>query len=412
MQQKSVPVRHARFRLAWAVLFLASAHHALASEPYVLSVSDKISVKVVEWKASASTFSELTALGGEYTIGADGLASFPFIGTEQGAGKTTAELAATLSTELQQSLGLTVAPDVTVEIAAYGPIYVTGDINTPGEYPFAPGLTVVKALSLAGGERRTADAAQRAEREVLTTSGTLDVLRDEHMRLLVRRARLDAELAGDEAVTLPPELQDQASATGLVSAENAILHARQRQLSAQTTSLNEEIALLLREIETFEQKRIAMQRQLERAQEQLDKINALSEDGLALASRVTSLETNVSDLEGRLLDIDTASLQARQDIATAERELAELADVRTSELSLERQTADGEIAALALRIANQEALLGEAALYAGVELSAREQQPSYSYQIIRGSEEIPAELGTPVQTGDVVVARLELAPRP
>lgn len=410
MRQKSVPMRQAPFHLGWAVLFLAFGGNALASEPYVLSVSDKISVKVVEWKASASTFNELTALGGEYIIGADGFAAFPFIGTEQGAGKTTAELAAILSTELQQSLGLTVAPDVTVEIAAYGPIYVTGDINTPGEYPFAPGLTVVKALSLAGGERRTADAAQRAEREILTNSGALDVLREEHMRLLVRRARLDAELAGAEVVTLPPELDGVENAKALIGAEDAILHARQRQLSAQTTSLNEEIALLRREIETFEQKRITMQRQLERAQEQLDKINALSEDGLALASRVTSLETNVSDLEGRLLDIDTASLQARQDIATAERELAELGDVRTSELSLERQTIDGEIAALALKISNQEALLGEAALYAGVELSASQNQPSYTYQIIRGSEEIAAELGTPVQTGDVVLARLAVAP--
>jgi exopolysaccharide production protein ExoF len=410
MRQKSVPMRQARYCLLWLGFCFVTVSSAAANEPYVLSVSDKISVKVVEWKASASTFTELTALGGEYIIGADGRAAFPFVGPKEGAGKTTSELAATLSAELQQALGLTVAPDVTVEIAAYGPIYVTGDINTPGEYPFAPGLTVVKALSLAGGERRTTDSAVRVERELLINTGALDVLRDEHMRLLVRRARLDAELARAETVTLPPELADQVNAAPLVEAETAILLARQRQLAAQTTSLNEEIALLLREIKTFEQKRTSMQRQLEGAQEQLERINALSEEGLALASRVTSLETNVSDLEGRLLDIDTASLQARQDIATAERELAELADVRTSELSLERQTIDGQIAALALKITNQQALLQEAAVYAGVELSGTQNQPSYIYQIIRAGQEIAANPSTPVRTGDVVIARLALAP--
>jgi exopolysaccharide production protein ExoF len=236
------------------------------------------------------------------------------------------------------------------------------------------------------------------------------VLKDEHVRLLVRRARLDAELAGAETVTLPPELAEVEGGQSLVTAEEAILLARQRQMAAQTTSLDEEVALLTREIETFEQKRTAMERQLEQAREQLGKITQLSDDGLALASRVTALETNVADLEGRLLDIDTASLQARQDIGAAERERAELGDRRISDLSLERQTVDGQIAALALKISSQEKLLQEAALYSGVSVATGGTQPSYQYTIIREGEEVAAEMSTAVQAGDVIVARLTLAP--
>ncbi|WP_332688711.1 polysaccharide biosynthesis/export family protein [Devosia sp.] len=410
MRDEPTRTRRALGHYGWLALSLVLVGGATASEPYLLSVSDKIAVKVVEWKAGESTFEELTALGGEYVIGADGQASFPFVGATQGAGKTTTDLAATLGAELQQALGLPVAPDVTIEIATYGPIYVSGDVSTPGEYPFAPGLTVIKALSLAGGERRGADAGGRPERELLTTSGALDVLKDEHVRLLVRRARLDAELAAAETVTLPPELAEVEGAQSLVSAEVAILLARQRQMAAQTTSLDEEVALLTREIETFEQKRAAMERQLEQAREQLGKITQLSDDGLALASRVTALETNVADLEGRLLDIDTASLQARQDIGAAERERAELGDMRISDLSLERQAADGQIAALALRISSQQALLQEAALYSGVEVATGGTQPSYSYTIIREGEEVAADMSTAVQAGDVIVARLALSP--
>ncbi len=401
--------RRALRNSVWLALGLSMAGGASASEPYLLSVSDKITVKVVEWKAGEASFEELTALGGEYVIGADGRAAFPFVGATEGAGKTTTDLAATLGTQLQQALGLPVKPDVTIEIAAYGPIYVSGDVSTPGEYPFSPGLTVIKALSLAGGERRAAENGGRPERELLTTSGALDVLKDEHVRLLVRRARLDAELAGAETVTLPPELADTEGAQPLVAAEEAILLARQRQMAAQITSLDEEVALLTREIETFEQKRAAMERQLEQAREQLGKITQLSDDGLALASRVTALETNVADLEGRLLDIDTASLQARQDIGAAERERAELGDMRISDLSLERQTVDGQIAALALKISNQQALLQEAALHSGIEVPTGGTQPSYSYAIIRDGAEIAADRSTAVQAGDVVVARLTLA---
>lgn len=410
MRNDSMRMRRAIGHCGWLALSLILVGGATANEPYLLSVSDKVAVKVVAWKAGEATFEELTALGGEYVIGADGQASFPFVGATQGAGKTTTDLAAALGSELQQALGLPVAPDVTIEIAEYGPIYVSGDVSTPGEYPFAPGLTVIKALSLAGGERRAADAAGRPERELLTTSGALDVLKDEHVRLLVRRARLDAELAGAQTVTLPPELAEVEGGQSLVTAEEAILLARQRQMAAQTTSLDEEVALLTREIETFEQKRTAMERQLEQAREQLGKITQLSDDGLALASRVTALETNVADLEGRLLDIDTASLQARQDIGAAERERAELGDRRISDLSLERQTVDGQIAALALKISSQEKLLQEAALYSGVSVATGGTQPSYQYTIIREGEEVAAEMSTAVQAGDVIVARLTLAP--
>lgn len=410
MRDDSMRTRRAIGHSGWLALSLLFAGGAVANEPYLLSVSDKIMVRVVEWKAGESTFEELTALGGEYIIGSDGQASFPFVGATQGAGKSTTELAATLGAELQQALGLTAAPDVTIEVAAYGPVYVSGDVNTPGEYPFAPGLTVIKALSLAGGESRAADAGGRPERELLTTSGALDVLKDEHQRLLVRRARLDAELAEAQTVTLPPELADVEGVQALVTAEEAILLARQRQMAAQTTSLDEEVALLTREIETFEQKRAAMERQLAQAREQLGKITQLSDDGLALASRVTTLETSVADLEGRLLDIDTATLQARQDIGDAERERSALGDVRISDLSLERQTVDGQIAALALKISNQEALLQEAALYTGVEVETGGTQPTYSYAIIRAGEEIAADMSTSVQPGDVIVSRLALAP--
>lgn len=401
--------RSARLLAASLAIGLAWLGSAQAAEPYLLGISDKLSIKVVQWKAADSTFEEWTALTGEYVVGADGNVNFPMIGPTEGAGKTSADLAAVLGTALQQTLGLSTAPTVTVEVAAYGPIYVSGDVGAPGEYPFAPNLTVVKALALAGGERRSAETAARPEKEILTTSGALDVLQDEYRRLLIRRARLDAELAGQDQITIPPELEGAEGLEALVTAETAILSAQRRQAEAQSTSLDDQVALLTSQIEAFGQKEVGTEAQLVTAREQLDKITALSDDGLALASRVASLQTNVSDLEARLLDTQTTTLQAQQDIAAARREQSTLTDQRISDLTLERQTVDGEIAALRLKIATQQGLVHEAALFTGVAVPGSS-APSYSYVIVRDGEEIPADLGTPLEAGDVVVAKLELTP--
>ena len=408
MQFRLDQIRSSARRLGWLAFVLLGTAAGSAAEPYLLSVSDKLTIKVVEWQAAESTFEEWTALGGDYVIGADGTANFPMVGPTESAGKTTAQLATDLAAALQQSLGLTTAPTVTVEIAEYGPIYVSGDVNSPGEYPFAPNLTVVKALTLAGGERRASEAGARPERELLSTAGALDVLKDEHLRLVIRRARLDAELAGEETVTLPPELEGAPGVEPLLAAEQAILEAHSRQAAAQTTSLTEEVALLTNQVGAFDQKQVSTEEQLAAARDQLAKISQLSDEGLALASRVATVQTNVADLEARLLDTRTAALQAQQDIAEAEREQAQLSDQRVSDLSLERQTVDGQIAALELKIGTQGALVEEAALYTGTAVPGQT-QPVFTYTIIRDGEEIAAEPNTLVQAGDVVMARLSLA---
>lgn len=401
-------MRAIAYRAVWLAVGLGSFSAVQAAEPYALGISDKLNIKVVQWKAADSEFAEWTALGGSYVVGADGNVNFPVVGPTESAGKTSAQLAATLGAALQQTLGLVTAPTVAVEVAEYGPIYVSGDVGSPGEYKFAPNLTVVKALALAGGERRGADAVSRPEREMLTTGGALDVLTDEYFRLLIRRARLDAELAGQDQITAPPELKDVAGLNGIVAAETAILEAQERQVESQSRSLTDQVALLKKQIEGFERKQANTERQLVTARDQLDKVTVLSDDGLALASRVASLQTNVGDLESRLLDSQTAALQAQQDIASVEREKARLSDQRLSDLTLERQTVDGQISASQLKIATQKGLVQEAALHTGAELPG-ETVATYHYSITRGGEEIPAEPNTPVVAGDVVVARLVLA---
>ena len=42
-------------------------------------------------------------------------------------------------------------PRVSVEVLTFESIFVLGEVNNPGSYPFSPGLTMLKVIALAGG---------------------------------------------------------------------------------------------------------------------------------------------------------------------------------------------------------------------------------------------------------------------
>lgn len=78
-----------------------------------------------------------------------GAINYPFLGRIQAAGLTLRQL----EQQIQKGLasGYLKNPDVRVSMAAYRPVYVTGQVRSTGAYPYSLGLTVEKVLTLAGG---------------------------------------------------------------------------------------------------------------------------------------------------------------------------------------------------------------------------------------------------------------------
>lgn len=157
--------------------FPVSAAPEAASAEHALAPGERLRI---------TTYGE-AALTGEYSIGAGGELAFPLVGTLAAAGKTPRELGETLRTALAN--GFLSEPNVVVEVLAYRPFYVLGEVNEPGEFPYQPGLTVLAAIARAQGftyrARQTAVFIKRAgdaeEREVALTSdlvvGPGDILR-------------------------------------------------------------------------------------------------------------------------------------------------------------------------------------------------------------------------------------------
>jgi polysaccharide biosynthesis/export protein VpsN len=117
-----------------------------------------------------------------------GTLSFPVLGEIKVKGMTVGALEQYITKELKGRYLLN--PQVTVSIEEYRNFFVNGMVEKPGGYPFSPGLTVRKAISLAGGFK------ERASRE------KLNIIRDDDPTQTPRRVNLNAAILPGDILTV------------------------------------------------------------------------------------------------------------------------------------------------------------------------------------------------------------------
>lgn len=99
-------------------------------------------------KVRVITFGE-EALTGEFFVGGSGNVSLPLVGEVKAQGLTVPEFQTAIETSLRN--GYLKDPRVSVEVLNYRPFYILGEVETPGEYPYTNGLSVLNAVATAGG---------------------------------------------------------------------------------------------------------------------------------------------------------------------------------------------------------------------------------------------------------------------
>ena len=121
---------------------------------YHLDAGDRLRVVVYGQEGLTNT----------YAIDAGGSITMPLIGSVPARGRTPAGLAAEISTKLRA--GFIREPSVAVEIEAYRPFFILGEVAAPGQYPYVPNMTVESAVAIAGG------FSPRARRDSVTVTHT------------------------------------------------------------------------------------------------------------------------------------------------------------------------------------------------------------------------------------------------
>src|SRR5258706_5122531 len=136
--------------VAYAAAPMPPAHDAA----YRLDAGDKLRVVVYGQEGLTNT----------YAIDAGGAITMPLIGSVPARGRTPAGLASAISAKLRN--GYIREPSVAVEIEAYRPFFILGEVAAPGQYPYVPNMSVESAVAIAGG------FSPRAKRDVVTLTHT------------------------------------------------------------------------------------------------------------------------------------------------------------------------------------------------------------------------------------------------
>jgi polysaccharide biosynthesis/export protein len=124
--------------------------------PYTLDSGDRLRIVVFGQEG----------LSNSYAVDASGHIAMPLIGSVSARGATTDELSSRIAEKLRQ--GFVREPHVAVEIEAYRPFFILGEVTQPGQYPYVANMSVETAVAIAGG------FAPRAFRQTVIVSRTVN----------------------------------------------------------------------------------------------------------------------------------------------------------------------------------------------------------------------------------------------
>jgi hypothetical protein len=116
------------------------AGYAQPAQPaYTLDAGDRLRIVV---------FGQ-DGLTNAYVVGASGYIAMPLIGQVMARGLTTDQLSARIADKLKD--GFIRDPHVAVEVEAYRPFFILGEVTQPGQYPYVADMTAETAVAIAGG---------------------------------------------------------------------------------------------------------------------------------------------------------------------------------------------------------------------------------------------------------------------
>lgn len=146
---------------ACAPRYIAAEFTVADAQPYRLASGDRLRIIV---------FGQ-DNLSNVYAVDGSGRISMPLIGAVDVQGRTTQQLERAIEGRLRA--GFLREPKVSVEVDAYRPFFVLGEVTNSGQFPFVNGMTVQTAVAIAGGftprgQRDWAEVTRQIDGQMVT----------------------------------------------------------------------------------------------------------------------------------------------------------------------------------------------------------------------------------------------------
>ncbi|MFI8480860.1 polysaccharide biosynthesis/export family protein [Pseudomonas sp. NPDC078700] len=165
--------------LALVALVFCQLVFAEGDGQYQLASGDVVRITV---------FGEADLSFNEIRLNDAGTFSYPFIGQVRARGKTPSQIEDLIASKLKD--GYLVDPRVTVSVITYREFYISGEVKKPGGYPYQPGLTLERAIALAGG------LTERASTNRVT------IMRGNGTARKAQKAELETEIIPGDSITI------------------------------------------------------------------------------------------------------------------------------------------------------------------------------------------------------------------
>ncbi|RWK42873.1 polysaccharide biosynthesis/export family protein [Mesorhizobium sp.] len=212
-------------------------------------------------------------------------------------------------------------PDqIVVDIEEYRPVYIDGDIASPGTQAFRPGMTVRQAVAAGGGYQLGRGELQNPEMTAADLGGRLHVLRIKYQESEIKAARIEAQLSGARAIELPDAERD----PSLEPRRDEALQQEGKHLEAVYADQEKERASI-KLAATKAAERMGYLKEQQKADQagaaadaaELDRLKKLFEKGLVQI-------TSVNAAQRAVLLSATRALQTNAEIARLERDQGDL----------------------------------------------------------------------------------------
>lgn len=92
----------------------------------------------------------LDAMNNTYRVDDSGAIALPMLDPIPVVGKTVREVETAIADKIRDRQ-LVIDPKVSAQIQTYRPFFIAGEVQHPGQYPYVSGMSVMTAVSIAGG---------------------------------------------------------------------------------------------------------------------------------------------------------------------------------------------------------------------------------------------------------------------
>jgi len=336
--RQGAQIRHLRLvSLATAILMGPPIANAWANSEYRISAGDVLELSVVG----------VPELQHKATVTPDGTVSFPSVDDIRADGRALSEVREELRAQLSRKVvprtkgnGIddTVAfsaGQISLAVAEYRPIYVTGQVARSGEQRFRIGMTAREAIAVAGGYSLL--PASEGSGQGMGVQAEYGVLLNELAREQTLLLRLQAEYDGASSFEAALErggegLAALQGASEMVQLEAEQFESREAAHAKEKAHLNESIETVRKHLALLTERRSKEAAALEADQADFDRINGLFKSGVTVAVRVTEARRSVLFSATQLLQTDASIASATREMMALKRDAARLDEKKRQSL--------------------------------------------------------------------------------